>query len=403
MPFVKVQIKDNAGLGLNKYVKSFTFEFDAKKANKATLVLHNYNNVLLEFPEMFDKETEYIIQFGTKDFISNELRLILINAKQGENLTLTFTEKSYLLNKEKVFETWENILVQGIVETIAVKHGYDTSYANSFQNLDVNVTRDIEYTSIVQNTTDAIFLKQLARKTRCKFWIDAAGFHFVDRQELKARRIDFIKGSKDLDYQLLKQTGLEFNLMKNHKTYQLEVPQDVGETITNEKQYTYGAEGVGGETFEENTDYITANNEQEALNLMETKYIDSAMNNLKLKYTVKGNASLIGNLDMGIWGIGDFLSGLYKLTNAKHVISGAYLTEITLQKQAPKRVKRKKVSKKTDGYVQTFTDQTPALPPDYEKKYGKLGEQPTKKKKETEIINYFDTEEGKWKTKLRTL
>jgi len=173
-----------ARVNLSNKILEFEYEDDEAKSDRLRLTIDN--NDLSNFDDPIWRKGNYIdVTWGYPEALAPTRRCRIQSVKGFQKLKVEAVGREVVLNAVVKSRVFRNMTRGQVVQQIAVEQGY-----RSTDLLHIEDT-EVEYPTIVQaRLTDAQFIRRLAHKEGCQWYIDFDGFHFHRRDVTqKPRRV----------------------------------------------------------------------------------------------------------------------------------------------------------------------------------------------------------------------
>ena len=344
--------KQSEPLDLEGRVISLTFDDDEKKADKASLVLDNYDLFFFEEKNIVPG-TILDFTWGYNGLFSQTQSLVVKSLKGGMRITVTAESKKQLINREHNNRVFENVTYADIADEIATENGFRGD------QIFIDITEP-KFEMVTQaRMTDAQFLRHLANKIGFEWYVDAEGFHFHERkvgQKPIRKFIYFIDPNHGdiLNFSIEEKTnakagrvtakGRDPSKKKNHSS-----SSDNSSDKDNQSAVEFIAvEGGVGLRLVSATKGASASDNVSSSDTMPTAAASeaagkaiargrqrrSAINSVKLTMSCIGDPTITAKTMIEVEGIGKSFSGLYYVEKIKHSISSSgYTMSLTCKRK----------------------------------------------------------------------
>ena len=363
---------------INERLISFSFSDHERKKDQLKLAFRNDDREMLENPA-FVKGQKLAVSWGWPGELAPVRRMVVAKVKGGNPLMVILYDTTQLMDKDKESHSWSGMTYSQIVEEIAGKHGYHGQYLHiEPTNFAVDVTQ--------RRTTDARFMRYLAKKVGFVFFVDASGLHWHRRNLTTIPVRTLIYRQEPLRGDIIEEPLVEANLTRGVSRIRVMARDPLTKQIWEEfggpddtELDTLGTDdemGNSEESKEEqglrasrlsrtDTRYAGEMTKAETKVLADAMYREVVNKKYKLTLNVIGKAPTGAKVLYDVYGLAKSWDGLFYCKECiSDIVGGKFVQKLRLERSLLREVKvakKRKRGKKEKENTTTLDLQTIAL------------------------------------------
>lgn len=356
--FVSLKVVDPSGgssfLDLSDRFVSLTFDDDDSKADEMTIVVDN-SDLQLSDDARVAKGQKWEVSWGYRGLMTPPVECIIRSVKGWSILTITGLAKSVKMDAETKTKTWADKSDADIALEIATANGFDAEMTH------IDETKTV-HPHVHQLESDAQFLARRAAANGFVFFVDHTGFHFHRRKlgnpPVRSYTWGFettesmpggeIIGEPAFESEhTRRKPGLVKMVGHDDKTgEQFEVAASNDDTDRDSlggSQEVANPETVESGSVQENLAsmavlYTAAKTKEEAKEQADSYYFIRSTDRSKLSFAAVGDPRVRAKEVVAFWCRSLYMSGPYYVKKVKTTISGDFIQELELIRDAARTV-----------------------------------------------------------------
>lgn len=349
--------KGGQPLDLTNLVLSFEYEDHESRADKLSLTVDNWNLEQFDNPT-WKKGTILEVVWGYPGKLTQPHRVLVQKIRGGRQLTIEAHGMAMTMHKVKKSRVWNNMTLTEIAKKVAdeyaevlgtgigkgavVKDKITGVSADEFGNLNIQLDPSVDKKvahRVQAAETDAAFLSRLAKRHGARFYVDAQGVHFKERnlqQSPLQKSYTWFNGQGEmLDFEIendvtaragaVTKKGIDPNSKKviSHRADNDSTNRHGLAPVIEIVDPRTGVTTLQKRSAEEHTEHTTESTEAGAKGHAQGKFRETQFRTVKLSFKAVGDPEVLAKRVIEIKGIGKRLSGKYYLTAVTHTINGS--------------------------------------------------------------------------------
>jgi len=337
--------RTGAPIDVQGRVLQLTFEDSISKSDKATLQLDNSDLALFDRAELAGGAL-WELSWGYPDAMAAPRRVVVRKLTGFETLTVEAHSLGVLMDRQTRTRTFRTLRRTEIARAIAREHGYDGALVH------IDDDGPVLDTIVQAGESDSRFLRRLAHLEGREFTVDESGFRFErpKKQRGPARVFTWRDPTRGDVLSIHVESNLAARVGRvEARGRDLLRKQDVATSATKDSTprptlapVVEVVEPVDPETGASALTVRTSTLEvrplspvpaAEAQARAHARFAQAETPSVKLAMQVIGDAGLAAGQVVEMRGIGRRLSGLYRLVEVKHQVSGTgYVCDLSLRR-----------------------------------------------------------------------
>jgi phage protein D len=337
-------------VNVSSRILSLDFHDQERKADVVTITVDNFD--LTQFDEPLFKRGDIIeYSFGYYDRMAPIREAVVRKVTGSTVLTVEAHSKDVIMDQVKRRISYENKTRSEIIREVAFRNGYTE------ESVHIEDTAEVFEVVTQSNLTDAQFIRKMANKQGCEFFVDYDGFHWHTRNLSQAPITRLVYYTDDRQGDIIS-FNIENDLTRKPSRVRVRgVNPQTGETIeavADDKsdsnrdalqpepgtkqpifeidkfvdglkasyETTKAKENEAPGTTQHDVSERPVNTIEEAETHAKKIFRKASQRAVKMQLNLVGDATIVGKSVILIEGMGKRLSGRYYIKNIRHSIRG---------------------------------------------------------------------------------